>query len=105
MSKSATYVRHKAKPGKRDEVRRVWDRYARDFVAGNDGVVETGPFSNGVANDGIGFVDTGEVNTFVGEFTIADGGPGEVTMGLRQELVDIQRGRAEDPFGWVHRVL
>jgi branched-chain amino acid aminotransferase len=40
-----------------------------------------------------------------GEFTIADGGPGEVTLSLRQALVDIQRGRAEDPFGWVHRVL
>lgn len=40
-----------------------------------------------------------------GELTVADGGPGEVTMGLRQELVDIQRGRAADPFGWVHRVL
>jgi branched-chain amino acid aminotransferase len=39
------------------------------------------------------------------EFTVADGGPGEVTMGLRKELVDIQRGRAADPFGWVHRVL
>jgi branched-chain amino acid aminotransferase len=40
-----------------------------------------------------------------GEFAVADGGSGEVTMALRQELVDIQRGRAEDPFGWVHRVL
>jgi branched-chain amino acid aminotransferase len=40
-----------------------------------------------------------------GEFTVADGGSGEVTMGLRHELVDIQRGRAEDPFGWVHRVI
>ena len=40
-----------------------------------------------------------------GEFTIADGAPGEVTVGLRQSLVDIQRGRAEDRFGWVHRVL
>jgi branched-chain amino acid aminotransferase len=40
-----------------------------------------------------------------GEFTVADGGPGEVTLGLRQQLVDIQRGRAADPFGWVHRVL
>jgi branched-chain amino acid aminotransferase len=38
------------------------------------------------------------------EFTVADGGHGEVTMGLRKQLVDIQRGRAEDPFGWVHRV-
>jgi branched-chain amino acid aminotransferase len=40
-----------------------------------------------------------------GEFTVADGGSGEVTMALRQELADIQRGRAEDPFGWVHRVF
>jgi branched-chain amino acid aminotransferase len=39
------------------------------------------------------------------EFTVADGGSGEITMGLRKELVDIQRGRAADPFGWVHRVL
>ena len=40
-----------------------------------------------------------------GEFQVADGGSGEVTTALRGELVDIQRGRAEDPFGWVHRVL
>jgi branched-chain amino acid aminotransferase len=38
------------------------------------------------------------------EFQMGDGGPGEVTMRLRQSLVDIQRGRAADPFGWVHRV-
>jgi branched-chain amino acid aminotransferase len=47
----------------------------------------------------------GTVRSPEGEFTVADGGSGAVTMGLRQELVDIQRGRAEDPFGWVHRVL
>jgi branched-chain amino acid aminotransferase len=40
-----------------------------------------------------------------GDFTVADGGAGEVTMQIRQQLVDIQRGRADDPFGWVHRVL
>jgi branched-chain amino acid aminotransferase len=40
-----------------------------------------------------------------GEFTVADGGSGEVTMRLRQELVDIQKGRAADEFGWVHKVL
>lgn len=39
-----------------------------------------------------------------GELTVADGAPGEVTMALRDQLVDIQRGRAEDPFGWLHRV-
>jgi branched-chain amino acid aminotransferase len=47
----------------------------------------------------------GTVRSSDGEFTVADGGPGEVTMALRQELVDIQRGRAEDPFGWVHRLF
>jgi branched-chain amino acid aminotransferase len=36
---------------------------------------------------------------------VGDGSPGEVTLGLRRSLVDIQRGRAEDPYGWVHRVL
>ena len=29
---------------------------------------------------------------------------GPVTLGLRQALVDIQYGRAEDTFGWLHRV-
>jgi branched-chain amino acid aminotransferase len=47
----------------------------------------------------------GTIKSPDGEFTVADGGSGEVTMGLRKELVDIQRGRAADPFGWVHRVL
>jgi branched-chain amino acid aminotransferase len=47
----------------------------------------------------------GTVRSMEGEFQVADGGAGEVTMGLRQELVNIQRGRADDPFGWVHRVL
>jgi branched-chain amino acid aminotransferase len=46
----------------------------------------------------------GIVKTPDGEFTVADGGPGKVTMALRKELADIQRGRAEDPFGWVHQV-
>ncbi|RLV51121.1 branched-chain amino acid aminotransferase [Nocardioides mangrovicus] len=31
--------------------------------------------------------------------------PGELTMALRQQLVDIQFGRADDTFGWMHRVL
>ena len=47
----------------------------------------------------------GKVRWSGGELTMGDGGPGEVTMALRQQLVDIQRGRAEDPFGWVQRVI
>jgi branched-chain amino acid aminotransferase len=46
----------------------------------------------------------GQVRWPEGEFTIADGAPGPVTMSLRGQLVDIQRGRAADPFGWVHQV-
>jgi branched-chain amino acid aminotransferase len=40
-----------------------------------------------------------------GEFLIGGGEPGRTTMALRQQLVDIQRGRAEDRHGWVRRVL
>ncbi|BCJ58024.1 branched-chain amino acid aminotransferase [Micromonospora endophytica] len=40
-----------------------------------------------------------------GEFAIAGGEPGTVTMALRQQLVDLQRGKAADPHNWVHRVL
>ncbi|MEV1287246.1 branched-chain amino acid aminotransferase [Micromonospora sp. NPDC049679] len=46
----------------------------------------------------------GQVRFPEGSFTIGDGGPGEVTLGLRQVLVDLQRGRGEDPNGWTHRV-
>ena len=47
----------------------------------------------------------GTVRSADGEFTVGGGGTGEVTDGLRQSLVDIQRGRAADPYGWVHRVF
>jgi len=39
MSRSATFVRHKAKPGRRDDLRRVWEKYVRDYVAGGDGTL------------------------------------------------------------------
>jgi branched-chain amino acid aminotransferase len=31
--------------------------------------------------------------------------PGELTMAIRQALVDVQYGRADDTFGWMHRVV
>jgi branched-chain amino acid aminotransferase len=37
-----------------------------------------------------------------GAWTVADGQPGQVSMRLRQALVDIHRGSAPDPHGWVH---
>ena len=39
-----------------------------------------------------------------GEFTIGTGGPGQLTSKLRQQLVAIQRGTAEDRYGWVTRI-
>jgi branched-chain amino acid aminotransferase len=47
----------------------------------------------------------GAVRSPEGEFTIADGGTGPVTTALRESLVDIQRGRVKDPYGWVQHVL
>jgi quinol monooxygenase YgiN len=36
MTDSALFIRHTAKPGKRDEVKRVWEKYVRNYVAGSD---------------------------------------------------------------------
>lgn len=36
-----------------------------------------------------------------GAFTIGEGGPGELTVKLRERLVGIQRGTEPDPHGWV----
>src|SRR5690606_21740041 len=47
----------------------------------------------------------GTVRSADGEFVIADGAAGDVTTTLRQTLVDIQRGVAPDPYGWVRRVF
>jgi quinol monooxygenase YgiN len=35
MSKTALFVRHRAKPGYRDDVRRVWEKYVRPRAAAN----------------------------------------------------------------------
>jgi branched-chain amino acid aminotransferase len=40
-----------------------------------------------------------------GEFTIGGGASGEVTMSLRRQLVDIQRGSAADPHQWIHKIF
>lgn len=46
----------------------------------------------------------GAVRSAGGDFTIGDGGEGPVAAGLREALVGVQRGRAADPHGWVHRI-
>jgi branched-chain amino acid aminotransferase len=45
----------------------------------------------------------GAVKSGGGSWTVGDGGAGEVSMRLRQALVDIQRGVAPDPRGWLYR--
>jgi branched-chain amino acid aminotransferase len=43
----------------------------------------------------------GRVKGRDGEFSIGGGAAGPVTVGLRSALVDIQRGAAPDPYGWI----
>src|SRR4029450_1152782 len=40
-----------------------------------------------------------------GEFTMPNKGKGRVAGAVRKSLVAIQRGRAKDVYGWVHRVI
>jgi branched-chain amino acid aminotransferase len=47
----------------------------------------------------------GAVRMRKGEFTIADGGIGPVTAEVRRRLLDLQRGRIEDRYGWVRRIV
>ncbi|HEU5126869.1 MAG TPA: branched-chain amino acid aminotransferase [Glycomyces sp.] len=46
----------------------------------------------------------GTVKSRKGEFTVAGGKAGEFTMRLRQAILDIQHGRAEDTHGWTTRI-
>ena len=47
----------------------------------------------------------GTVRSKDGEFKIGNGGPGTKTEELKATLVGIQRGRAADPHGWIHKVF
>ena len=47
----------------------------------------------------------GTVRSREREFTVGDGGSGEITERLRRTLVDIQRGRVADTHGWIERVI
>ncbi|MGY5138693.1 branched-chain amino acid aminotransferase, partial [Streptomyces nigrescens] len=46
----------------------------------------------------------GTVKSAGGEWTQSDGEPGKVTLKLREALLDIQRGVAEDKHGWMHEL-
>jgi branched-chain amino acid aminotransferase len=44
------------------------------------------------------------VKSAAGNWTVGDGQPGPITMQLRQALLDLQTGRAADPYGWMHQL-
>lgn len=46
----------------------------------------------------------GSVHGKDGSFTIGAGGPGQLTQKLRDQLVSIQKGLANDPYDWVMKV-
>ncbi|MGH6615889.1 branched-chain amino acid aminotransferase [Sphingomonas sp.] len=46
----------------------------------------------------------GKVSTPEGSFTIGGGAAGQLTTQMRSRLVEIQRGQAPDPHGWVTRL-
>jgi branched-chain amino acid aminotransferase len=70
----------------------------RDGVASGD-IVEV--FACGTAAV---VTPVGQLTWDGGEVGAADGEAGELTMRIRQALVDIQYGRADDTFGWMHQV-
>ena len=43
----------------------------------------------------------GHVKSTTGEWQVGDGAPGEVTLRLREALLELQYGRREDPYGWM----
>jgi branched-chain amino acid aminotransferase len=46
----------------------------------------------------------GHAKSSAGEWTMGDGGSGDVTLRLRDALLDLQYGRSADPYGWMRRV-
>jgi branched-chain amino acid aminotransferase len=46
----------------------------------------------------------GQVHDDGAEWTIGAGGAGEVTMRVREALLDVHKGRVSDPDGWMHPV-
>ncbi|MGP5305124.1 branched-chain amino acid aminotransferase [Brachybacterium alimentarium] len=47
----------------------------------------------------------GEFRAHGGTWSVGDGGSGEITLSLRQELTDIQYGRIPDRHGWLTRLV
>jgi branched-chain amino acid aminotransferase len=72
------------------------DEWRADAVSGE--LLETFACGTGVVITSIGTARTRD-----GEFTVAGGVQGPVTGAIRDAVVGIQRGLADDPFGWSRR--
>jgi branched-chain amino acid aminotransferase len=79
------------------EERYSLDQWREDAASGR--LIET--FACGTAAV---LTPVGQVAGRDGEFTIGSGGPGQLTQKLKNRLVAIQRGEAEDPHGWVMKL-
>jgi len=86
------------KLGHQVEERRFSVEEWREGVAGGD-IVEV--FACGTAAV---VTPVGQLSWDGGQVGTSDGDAGELTLRIRQALVDIQYGRADDTFGWMHRV-
>ncbi|OYX66171.1 MAG: branched chain amino acid aminotransferase [Sphingomonadales bacterium 32-64-17] len=73
------------------------DQWQADAASGH--LVETFACGTAAVVTPVGTVAGREHN-----FTIGTGGPGQLTGRLKQRLVDIQRGKAADPHGWVMKL-
>jgi branched-chain amino acid aminotransferase len=47
----------------------------------------------------------GTLHDEAGSYQVGSGESGETTLALRQRLLDIQYGRADDKYGWLRRIL
>ncbi|BBB00397.1 putative branched-chain amino acid aminotransferase [Actinacidiphila reveromycinica] len=70
-----------------------------DWKRGNEDGTLTEVFACGTAAV---ITPVGSIKSTRANWTVGDGGPGEVTLRLRSALLDIQTGQAPDPHGWMH---
>jgi branched-chain amino acid aminotransferase len=47
----------------------------------------------------------GSVKSAAGSWTVGDGGPGPITMQLRERLLGVQTGELPDSHGWMYRLV
>ncbi len=75
-----------------------FDQWRDDAESGR--LLETFACGTAAVVTGVGTVKSAD-----GEFSIGSGSTGQVTEKMRRRLVDIQRGRAPDPHGWVQKLF